>query len=158
MNNIALTVTEESMKDSLPPDVYADHLVMAFGVLGDYKRMNEGLLQLEDERRKRVQITHAAKLHLQGGMPLSNAVGAWGLSYSAAMLDLSLHNEYAELFNIMTLRGICKLEAGETETAREIFEKIQTDARDRYRFGDQAIVKRYLELLEKYSPKTRTNM
>ncbi len=69
-------------------------------------------------------------------------VQSWGLASS-------------EYFNMKTLRGIIALEAGDTATARRLFDEVlrETEGGAAMNYADRPIAERYAELLRQYQPK-----
>ena len=76
---------------------------------------------------------------LQSLLPMAKIQEKW-----ASTAPQFQHNE---LSNVITFRGICALEAGNTEHARVLFQRAIDQAGD-YFFTERPIAQRYLDLLK----------
>ncbi len=149
------------------PGVFASYQFVTSGVLGDYKIMQDSLETLEDGLRDRVKAitaemdkprnvlvsvvfatgTQASRPGLIVNAGIFTAPALMGFSQGYGQI-LQAKNE---LGNIITLRGITALEAGDTKQAREFFKTALAEDEKSFPFADRPIARRYLELIEQQS-------
>ena len=152
------------------PEMYARYQLVTSGILGNYKVMDEALEILEYPLRERVKgmtdihdkrrnemlfLVTAAGTQTY----LSTTVAAVGLRTGWAWLG-GYSQAYGQLLqakndlgNVITLRGIAALEAGDTKQARLHFQNALAEDEKTTPFADRPIAKRYLELIEQQMPK-----
>lgn len=148
-NVVAEDLKEENVRKALPPLRFAYYQTLVAGVLGEYQRMNRELLVYEEELRKGVALQHGfwfASLLAPPGIP-SPLFHGCSLRIRALQHLGYLNERQNDLYNMITLRGIAALEAGDTPNARDIFRKVLKETDADIRFSDQPIVRRYAELL-----------
>jgi hypothetical protein len=151
------------------PEVYARYQLVTSGILGDYKLMDEALEILEYPLRERVkEMTDIHDKRRNETMLmvtaagtqtyLSTTVAAVGLRTGWAWLN-GYRQTYGQLLqakndlgNVITLRGIAALEAGDTKQARLHFQSALAEDEKTTPFADRPIAKRYLELIEQQLP------
>ncbi|MBI2805286.1 MAG: hypothetical protein HYX68_09945 [Planctomycetes bacterium] len=146
------------------PLIFASYKVMSAGALGDYKAMDESLAVIEKaaredlERKKKEALARA-----QSAVPMLSSAGmqtsplALMLATRATVDSLIVaagavgqeRQARNELCNLITLRGICALEAGDTKQAQAYFLRATKEAGELH-FIDRPIALRYLALLKEH--------
>jgi hypothetical protein len=142
---VAQQLRKEAVRKALPASVYGRYQLLAAGATGDYEGMEQGAKQLEGIFVQ--SLVHLAPATLV--WPTMQSAGPLGYTYawqSRLALDL-LATQNNELCNLMTLRGILALEAGDTQKARALFQSALDQSGKEHRFTERAIAQRYVDLL-----------
>jgi hypothetical protein len=162
---LARDLAKEEVQKALPPILLTQYQLLLAGAIGDYEAMDKWLNEFEKPMREGLPLLRKElpKLHrdacgpavllamspLSGPALAANANLLFTLPPSIALsqtLGVSgkVHND---LFNVMTLRGIALVEAGETKRALDNFEAVLREAGEEYFFSERPIALRYRDLL-----------
>jgi len=144
------SLKDERLRKVLPPLMLAQYLLLAGGAAGDYEAMEQGAVDLEAMFAEAVRIRRALcvpSMLLTPSMQ-SPATVAFALTLTTSRTLDDFHLQNNELCNLMTLRGILALEAGNTKKARAIFQDALDHAGPEYGFTERPIALRYVELLK----------
>jgi hypothetical protein len=148
LQEVAGLLRDEQFRKTLGPMAVAQYQISVGGALGDYELIEEGTLAFEKQFRAELRDQISALLPgVVVGSSLNleeNRIGT--IIFQTAIRLNRLQERQNELFNVMTLRGIAALEAGETKKACDIFQAV-VDESAGLRFTDRAIAVRYAQLL-----------
>jgi tetratricopeptide (TPR) repeat protein len=163
-DEVMKSLKTDNIRKSLPPDLYALNLLLAGAALGDYDATEEALAALDKLGHENLNKSREAATERAGRFgpallmtPNFGAVSA--LAAAVAVIDhppypffeahlrrRMLQDQQNELCNVITLRGIFALEAGNTGHARVLFQRALDEAAD-HQFTERPIARRYLDLL-----------
>ncbi len=145
---VAEDLRQANVSNRLHPLLLANYQIIAGAAVGDYANCELAFAALEKQAKTRLlgrRIVHAAQVTVEASaLANGNFVGTLPLiKFSTLNLDV----EQQELCNLITLRGILALEAGDTQQARALFQEALDQAGDIHFFADRPLARRYLDLL-----------
>ncbi len=162
-NDVMTSLKKDNIRKGLPPEIYADNLLLAGAALGDYAAMEDALAALDKIEREKLDKVRELVRERAGKyapallvMPtMGSAVVLASAAVAQSPMPLqelndareSLHKGHNELSNTITLRGIIALEAGNTQHARVLFQRALDEAGETNLFTERSIARHYLDLL-----------
>lgn len=140
----------EDVRKSVP-----SYVLLAGAAVGNYAAVDQSAAEIEKQLRAAIQETerlHGACIVIapafHSHLAFANTVVAPHLFWT-----INFNDQQNELCNLLTLRGICALEAGDTANARTQFQAAIDSIGDAHYFQDRAIARRYLDFLNEQKQK-----